>query len=60
MTCSQADAGCPFTEGAEKRVPMTYEDPKAFDYSPQQAEKYVERSVQTATELFYVFPKINN
>lgn len=58
MTCSQADAGCPFIAGAEKRIPITYEDPKAFDNTPQQAEKYAERSVQIATELSYVFSKI--
>tara|TARA_R110000850_G_scaffold218852_3_gene344480 strand:+ start:80927 stop:81550 length:624 start_codon:yes stop_codon:yes gene_type:complete len=59
MTCSQADAGCPFIAGAEKRIPITYDDPKAFDNTPQQAEKYHERSVQIATELFYVFSKIS-
>lgn len=59
MTCSQADAGCPFIAGAEKRVPITYDDPKAFDGTPQQAEKYKERSIQIATELFYVFSKIS-
>ncbi|MEX0998032.1 MAG: protein-tyrosine-phosphatase [Flavobacteriaceae bacterium] len=59
MTCSQADAGCPFIAGAEKRIPITYEDPKAYDNTPQQAEKYTERSIQIATELFYVFSKIN-
>ena len=31
MTCSQADGGCPFIAGTEKRIPMTFEDPKAFD-----------------------------
>ncbi|WP_116772366.1 low molecular weight phosphatase family protein [Maribacter litoralis] len=59
MTCSQADGGCPFIAGAEKRVPITFEDPKAFDNTPQQAEKYAERSIQIATELFYVFSQIN-
>lgn len=59
MTCSQADEGCPFIAGAEKRIPITYEDPKAFDGTPQQAEKYRERSLQIATELMYVFSKIN-
>ncbi|WP_299532745.1 protein-tyrosine-phosphatase [Ulvibacterium sp.] len=58
LTCSQADEGCPFIAGAEKRIPITYEDPKAFDNTPQQAEKYQERSLQIATELFYVFSKI--
>ena len=59
MTCSQADGGCPFIPGAEKRIPITFEDPKAFDNTPQQAEKYEERSLQIATELFYVFSQIN-
>lgn len=59
MTCSQADAGCPFIAGAEKRFPITYEDPKAFDNTPQQSDKYRERSLQIATELFYVFSEIS-
>lgn len=58
MTCSQADEGCPFVPGAEKRIPITYEDPKAFDGTSQQAEKYSERSKQIATEMFYVFSQI--
>ena len=58
MTCSQADVGCPFIAGAEKRVPITFEDPKAFDNTPQQAEKYSERSLQIATELGYVFSMV--
>lgn len=60
MTCSQADGACPFFAGAEKRIPITFEDPKAFDNTPQQAEKYKERSLQIATELFYVFSQINS
>lgn len=58
MTCSQADEGCPFVPGAEKRVPITYDDPKEFDNTPQQAAKYQERSLQIASEMFYVFSKI--
>ena len=60
MTCSQADEGCPFIAGADLRVPMTFEDPKVFDNTPQQMEKYRERSVQIATELLYVFTRINS
>lgn len=58
MTCSQADGNCPFIEGAEKRIPITFEDPKLFDNTPQQEEKYLERSLQIASELFYVFSRI--
>lgn len=60
MTCSQADEGCPFIPGAEKRIPITFEDPKIYDHTPQQAEKYHERSLQIATDLFYVFSQINS
>lgn len=59
MTCDSANEACPFVPGAEKRIPITYEDPKAFDNTPQQTEKYNERSIQIATELFFVFSNIN-
>jgi len=58
MTCSHADEGCPIVLGAEQRFPITFEDPKAFDNTPRQAEKYKERSLQIATELMYVFSQI--
>ena len=58
MTCSHAEENCPFIAGAEKRIPITYEDPKAFDNTPQQAEKYMQRGLQIANEMFYVFSKI--
>jgi arsenate reductase len=58
LTCSQADGGCPFITGAEKRIPITFDDPKAFDNTPQQIEKYQERSLQIATEMFYIFSQI--
>ncbi|WP_044404126.1 low molecular weight phosphatase family protein [Lacinutrix sp. Hel_I_90] len=58
LTCSSADIGCPFIAGAEKRIPVTYEDPKLFDNTPQQNEKYLERSNQIATEMKYVFEQV--
>jgi arsenate reductase (thioredoxin) len=58
LTCSQADGGCPFIAGAAMRIPITFEDPKAFDNTPQQEEKYEERSLQIGAEMFYVFSKI--
>ena len=58
MTCSQADGGCPFIPGAEKRIPITFEDPKISDNTPEQNVIYTERSLQIAQEMFYVFSKI--
>jgi len=58
MTCSQADNGCPFIRGAEKRIPVPFEDPKISDNTPEQTQVYAERSLQIATEMFYVFSMI--
>jgi arsenate reductase len=60
MTCSHADENCPFIPGAEKRIPVLYEDPKAFDGTPEEANKYDERSIQIAAEMFYVFSMIKH
>jgi len=60
LTCDSANEACPIVFGAEKRIPITFEDPKVFDDTPQQAEKYNERSLQIATEMFYVFSQINS
>jgi len=59
MTCSQADEGCPFVAGSEKRIAIMYEDPKISDGTHQQKEVYAERSQQIATEMKYVFSQIN-
>lgn len=40
MTCSSADEGCPFIAGAEKRFPIRYDDPKAFDGTDLMDAKY--------------------
>ncbi len=58
MTCSEADDGCPFIAGAEQRIPITFEDPKLSDGTPEQQQIYRERSFQIAAEMFYVFSTI--
>jgi arsenate reductase (thioredoxin) len=58
MTCSQADEGCPFIVGAEKRLPIRYDDPKAFDGTEFMNAKYAERSLEIASEMHYVFSQI--
>ena len=58
MTCSSADEGCPFVAGSEIRLPIRYEDPKAFDGTELMNAKYEERSLQIAAEMFYVFSQI--
>ncbi|MDV3550267.1 protein-tyrosine-phosphatase [Elizabethkingia anophelis] len=58
MTCSQADGGCPFIAGADKRIPITFEDPKVSDNTPEQTKVYLERSLQIGAEMFYIFSQI--
>lgn len=59
MTCSHADENCPFIPGTEHRIPVRYEDPKVYDDTPEEKNKYDERSLQIASEMFYVFSKIS-
>ena len=58
MVCSEANESCPIVPGADFRLGLPYQDPKAFDNTPQQNEKYDERCRQIAREMFYVFSQI--
>lgn len=55
MTCSDADDACPIVSGAKSRHAITYEDPKAFDGTPQAQEAYAERCRQISREMLYLF-----
>ena len=59
MTCSNADDNCPVINGADMRIPLRYDDPKAFDDTPQEEVRYNERNRQIATEIFYAFSMVN-
>lgn len=58
MTCSHADESCPFVTGADGRIAVPYDDPKAADGTPQQDAVYKERCLQIATEVLYVFAQL--
>ena len=58
MTCNNADEGCPMVFGTEARFSIKYDDPKAFDGTDVMNEKYVERSLQIASEMYFVFSQI--
>ena len=58
MTCGDADEKCPVVAGASGRVALTYVDPKVSDGTDQQAQTYADRSREIATEMFYVFSKV--
>lgn len=55
MTCSHADENCPYIPGVDKRIALTFDDPKEFDNTPQETDKYAERVKEIGLELFYAF-----
>ena len=55
MTCSQADAECPYIPGAIFRLPLSYNDPKEADGTPEEAARYDERCRQIGREIMYAF-----
>ncbi len=55
MTCSDADEACPIVAGAVSRHAITYEDPKAFDGTPEVREGYAERCRQIGREMLFAF-----
>ena len=55
MTCSQADASCPFVKGAVSRVAVPYEDPKVADGTPEETARYDERVAQIGRDMAWVF-----
>lgn len=55
MTCAQADADCPVVHGADLRIALPYDDPKAADGTDAEAKTYDERCAQIARELLFAF-----
>ncbi|MDZ7763692.1 MAG: hypothetical protein U5K00_04605 [Melioribacteraceae bacterium] len=53
MTCSDADENCPVVFGAEARFPIRYDDPKEFDGTELEEEKYDERVEQIGERCWH-------
>lgn len=58
MTCSDADRNCPIVSGTELRLGLTFDDPKEFDGTPQEARGYMERVRQIGREILYAFSRV--
>lgn len=58
MVCTSADVGCPNVAGADFRVALPFEDPKAFDDTPLESDKYKERCRQIGREMLYVLSQV--
>lgn len=59
MVCSSADESCPIVHGADARVSIPYLDPKDYDGTDQETEKYDERLRQIAAEMYYVMSRLD-
>ncbi len=60
MTCDHADENCPVVPGAELRIPLRYGDPKGFDGTGLEGERYSECSRQIAAEMFGIFRRVKD
>ena len=60
FVCPNADINVPFLKGMNFRTSLHYFDPGAYDNTPEQLDKYIERSHEIASEMFYVFYCIKN
>lgn len=58
MVCTSADVGCPIIAGADFRIALPFEDPKAFDDTPLESAKYMERCRQIGREMLYVLSQV--
>jgi arsenate reductase len=58
MTCGDADEACPIVNGADSRIAVKYTDPKAYDNSPDVDHRYLDKSLEIASEMFFVFNEL--
>lgn len=60
MVCGDADASCPVVAGAELRVPMHYLDPRIYDGSPYESQKYAERRDDMGRLMLSVLARVRH
>ena len=58
-TYSNAEKNCPVISDTIKRFSLPFSDPKIYDNSQNQAEKYLDTNKQIAGEIHYIFKMIN-
>jgi len=60
MVCTSADEACPFVQGADFRIALPFHDPKAYDGTEIELEKYKERSRDIGREILYVMSRVRH
>jgi len=58
MVCNSADKGCPFVAGAFKRISLPYLDPKSYDNTDLEKQKYLEKVSEIGREMLFVFKQL--
>lgn len=58
MVCSSADEACPYVAGANQRISIPYEDPKAADGTDRETIAYDNKVKEIAREMMFVMSKI--
>jgi protein-tyrosine-phosphatase len=60
LVCGEADAACPVVKGAAVRISMPYLDPKIYDDSVYEAQKYAERRDDIGRLMLSVMMQVRN
>jgi len=58
MVCSEADEACPFVLGCDFRLSLPFNDPKDFDGTEVESQKYDERCRQIGREMLFVLSRV--
>jgi arsenate reductase (thioredoxin) len=58
LTCDSAYEACPSVQGASHKLSLMYQDPKMYDVDPNALAFYKEKSIEIASELYYIFNKL--
>jgi len=58
MVCSEADEGCPSVFGCDFRLSLPFNDPKEFDGTELETEKYDERVRQIGREMLFAISQV--
>jgi len=58
MVCTEADEACPIVPGVAFRLTLPFHDPKAYDDTPLEGEKYMERCLNIGQEFLFVMHQV--
>jgi protein-tyrosine-phosphatase len=58
MVCTDADENCPMVIGCDFRISLPFEDPKMYDDTEVEKEKYDEKLREIGREMLYVMHNV--